>query len=85
MSSTTKGRLAISLLGPVEISIDGNPVTKRTSDKAQALLAYLALHTGPPLRREILAGLLWPEHVDERSSPRLENCFKRWAVQDNNH
>jgi len=77
MSSTTKGCLAISLLGPVEISIDGNPVTKRTSDKAQALLAYLALHTGPPLRREILAGLLWPEHTDASALHNLRQTLVR--------
>jgi DNA-binding SARP family transcriptional activator/predicted ATPase len=51
-------RLALYLLGPPRIELDGTPVhIGRT--KAIALLAYLAV-TGRPHRRDTLATLLWP-------------------------
>jgi hypothetical protein len=43
-------RLAISLLGPFQVTLDGEIVTQFGSDTARALLAYLALRQGtdPP-------------------------------------
>ena len=43
---------------------DGAPITAFESDKVRALLAYLAVESGRPQRREMLAGLLWPERPD---------------------
>jgi DNA-binding SARP family transcriptional activator len=57
-------RLAISLFGPFEVTLDGNPVTRFGADTARALLAYLALHANAPCRRETLAGLLWPDQPE---------------------
>lgn len=59
--------LSIRLFGPFEVELDGQPVTGFISDKARALLAYLAVEADRPHRRETLAGLLWPE-VAERSA-----------------
>ncbi len=57
-------RLAIALLGPPEIKIDGNAV-KTDRRKAIALLAYLAI-SGKSHSRDHLAALLWPDY--ERDS-----------------
>ena len=57
--------LALALLGPFEVVLDGKRVTWFQSDKARALLAYLAVEAAVPHARHALAGLLWPD-VDDR-------------------
>jgi DNA-binding SARP family transcriptional activator len=52
--------LELALMGELQISLDGNPLTYLTSIKAQALLCYLAV-TGRSHSRQALAGLLWGE------------------------
>jgi DNA-binding SARP family transcriptional activator len=54
-------RLSISLLGGISISLDGRPVTGFESNKARALLVYLATETDRTHSREKLAALLWPD------------------------
>ncbi len=56
--------LSLSLLGPFQVTLDGEPVTGFKSNKVRALLAYLAVEADRPHRREVLAGLLWPEWPD---------------------
>jgi DNA-binding SARP family transcriptional activator len=51
--------VAVRLLGPVEVSLAGRPITFDTR-KAVALLAYLAV-VRRPTSRDALAALLWPE------------------------
>ncbi len=53
--------LLIRLLGPFEVTSDGEPATGFRSDKTRALLAYLCVEAQRPHRRERLAGLLWPD------------------------
>jgi DNA-binding SARP family transcriptional activator len=60
-------RLSIRLLGPFQVTLDGEPVTSFESDKVRALLAYLAAEPDRPHRREALAGLLWSDYP-ERSA-----------------
>ena len=57
-------RLVLSFLGGFQVMLDGHPVTEFKSNKARALLAYLAVEAGRPQRRELLAGLLWPDQRD---------------------
>jgi DNA-binding SARP family transcriptional activator len=52
-------RVAVHLLGPVEVTVEGRPLAVDTR-KALALLAYLVV-TRRPVGRETVAGLLWPE------------------------
>ena len=56
--------LSLSLLGTFQVTLDGESVTSFKSDKVRALLAYLAVEADRPHRREMLAGLLWPEWTD---------------------
>jgi DNA-binding SARP family transcriptional activator/predicted ATPase len=56
--------LSLSLLGPFQATLDGQPVTGFKSNKVRALLAYLAVEADRPHRREVLAGLLWPDWPD---------------------
>ena len=64
-------RLAVRLLGPLQVTVDGEPVTGFESDKVRALLAYLAVERGQPHRREKLAGLLWPGMPDSAARTNL--------------
>ncbi len=54
-------QLRITLIGPFQVTRDGQPVTGFKYNKVRALLAYLAAETGRPLLRDVLAGLLWPD------------------------
>ena len=54
-------RLKLHLLGTFQLVLAGDLVTDFRSDKARALLAYLALEGHQPQRRETLASLLWGE------------------------
>lgn len=60
--------LALRLLGPPQVTLDGSAVSFDTR-KAIALLAYLAC-TRRPHTRETLAALLWPEYADARNALR---------------
>ncbi len=51
----------------MQVTLDGNPISAWKSDKAQALLAYLAVEADRPQRRERLAGLLWPDAPERRA------------------
>ena len=53
--------LSLSLLGSFKVTLDGQPITDFKSIKVRALLAYLAVEADRPHRREVLAGLLWPD------------------------
>lgn len=53
--------LSLSLLGPLLITLGGITLTKFATDKARALLIYLAVEAERPHRRAALAGLLWPD------------------------
>ncbi len=77
-------RLSIQLLGPFQVTLGGEAVTGFVSDKARALLAYLAVETGRPHRRETLAGLLWPDTPESaaRTSLRTALANLRQVVGD---
>jgi predicted ATPase/DNA-binding SARP family transcriptional activator len=68
-------RLSIFLLGSFRVVLDGEPVTGFVSDKARALLAFLAVEAERPHRREVLAGLLWPEYPERSARASLRNVL----------
>src|SRR5690242_9392052 len=53
-------RFCLSVLGSFHSTLDQQPLDGYRSDKTRALLAYLALEAARPLRRPIVAALLWP-------------------------
>lgn len=57
--------LAVSLLGPFQVTRDGAPLPGFAYDKVRALFSYLTVEFDRPWRRESLAALLWPDQ-DER-------------------
>ncbi|TFH46617.1 MAG: hypothetical protein E4H01_09670, partial [Lysobacterales bacterium] len=67
--------LSIRVLGPFQVSLDGEPVSGFASDKVRALLAYLTLSPDSPHRREVLAGLLWPEFPERAARSSLRNAL----------
>lgn len=76
--------LAISLLGTFQVNLDGHPQSAFETDKTRALLAYLAVESGRPHRREALAAMLWPDCSDSaaRNSLRQTLFRLRQAIAD---
>jgi DNA-binding SARP family transcriptional activator/predicted ATPase len=70
-------RLTVSLLGSFQVTLDGRPVEGLTSEKIQALLAYLALEADRPHSREELAALLWPEQDEQKALQNLRQALSR--------
>ena len=78
--------LVLSLLGPFQAACDGRPPGTGpqhlhfATDAARALLAYLAADrmaavSYAPHRREMLAGLLWPEEPDRQAMQNLRQTL----------
>ncbi|MEJ2737458.1 MAG: BTAD domain-containing putative transcriptional regulator, partial [Anaerolineae bacterium] len=76
--------LHISLLGALQITLDGRTVEGFDSNKGRALLAYLAVEAHRPHSREFLAGLLWPEQPQEKAFHSLRQSLSalRKAIGD---
>ena len=64
-------RLSVRLLGPFRVAIDGEATADFRADKVRALLAYLAVESDTPHRRERLAGLLWPDWPERSARAHL--------------
>ena len=77
-------RLALALLGPVQIMLAGQPVGGITYNKARALPAYLAVEAGRSHQRDALAALLWPDMPDEAARHNLRQALAnlRTAIGD---
>ena len=77
-------QLTLSLFGPFQATLDGVPVTGFESDKVRALLAYLAVEHSRPQRREMLAGLLWPDMAERDARTNLRHVLAnlRKAIGD---
>ncbi|MCB0184188.1 MAG: hypothetical protein KDE31_07990, partial [Caldilineaceae bacterium] len=67
---------AFRFLGQFQFSVTGTPVTNFHSDKARALLAYLALEPQAH-KRDFLAALLWPDIDDRYARTNLRNTLYR--------
>ena len=67
--------LHIATLGAIEIrSVSGEPIAIATR-KAQALLAYLALHPGRPNARSKLAAMLWQDSDESQARGSLRQAL----------
>jgi len=68
-------RLSIRLLGPFQVTLEGELAVGFRSDKVRALLAYLCVELGRPHRREKLAGLLWPDWPERSARTNLRQAL----------
>ena len=77
-------RLSLSLLGPVQVTLDGHPVTGFEYAKVRALLVYLAVESGSVHSRDVLAALLWPDLPDGAARTNLRQVLTtlRHAIAD---
>lgn len=69
-------RLFLSFLGPFQVMLEDQPATFAT-DRARALLAYLAVEADRPHRRETLAALLWPDRPEATARRSLSQALVR--------
>jgi DNA-binding SARP family transcriptional activator/tetratricopeptide (TPR) repeat protein/class 3 adenylate cyclase len=79
--------LSLSVLGPFQATLDGEPVTSLKANKVRALLVYLAVeaHVHPGAHpRQTLAGLLWPGKPERTALANLRNALAilRTAIGD---
>src|SRR5258708_36044475 len=68
-------RLAVSLVGRPSIMFGGRPVELRTQ-KARAVLGYLALTEAKHESRERLVGLLWSRSDEEKARASLRQVVR---------
>jgi DNA-binding SARP family transcriptional activator len=78
------GELALNLFGAIRVSVGDEEVSRFPSDKVRALLAYLAVESDRPHRREVLAGLLWPDWPERDARRNLSWALSslRTAIHD---
>ena len=76
--------LTLSMLGAFQATLDEQPITRFGSAKTRALLAYLAVESERPHRREMLAALLWPEEPERTARNNLRHALStlRKAIGD---
>ena len=76
--------VAINLLGPFRVEVDGRPVPKESWARRDAagLVKLLALRRGRRLHREQVMDLLWPDVDPAEAAPRLHKAayFARKAM-----
>jgi DNA-binding SARP family transcriptional activator len=68
--------LWLAFLGPFQVTLEDQPAVFAT-DRARALLAYLAVEADRPHRREALAGLLWPDRPESTARQNLSQSLAR--------
>jgi WD40 repeat protein/serine/threonine protein kinase/DNA-binding SARP family transcriptional activator len=70
--------LQVRLLGTYEVFLKDRPIDL-SSRPAQSLLAYLLLNPNQPVRREKLAGLIWPDSTESNARSSLRHAL--WRVR----
>ncbi len=67
--------LSLGLFGGIQITLDGTPITRFRSDKARALLAYLALEQDRAPTRAALCGIFWGEQPEQEARHNLSQTL----------
>lgn len=77
-------QFVINTLGTFQVLRHNRPITRFDSDKARALLVYLAVEKDRPHRRDTLTTLLWPDlaETDARNNLRKTLNRLRQAIGD---
>src|SRR5215207_6476681 len=83
MKGWAMAQLELGLLGPLQVTLDSQPVGGLAYAKVRALLAYLAVEARPH-GRDALSELLWPGQttVTARRSLRVALTALRQALGD---
>ena len=68
-------RLSLQFLGTLQVTLDDVPIKDFESNKARALLVYLAVESDLPHQREKLAGLLWPDMTESDARRNLRHIL----------
>src|SRR5512138_3191627 len=68
--------LLVKLLGQFSVQLNGQPI-EILSRPAQTLFAYLTLHPNTAFRREMLAGLIWPDANEANARSNLRHALWR--------
>lgn len=69
--------LSLRVLGTCVLHLEDQRAVRFPTDKAQALLVYVALQPERPFTRELLAGLLWPDITDASAFTNLRQTLYR--------
>jgi len=67
--------LSLALLGPIQVTLAGQPITPFKYDKVGALLVYLAVEAARAHEREALMGLFWPDLPEEAARNNLRQAL----------
>src|SRR4051812_20503961 len=70
--------LRLWLSGRIAGELDGSPLPMPTSERARALVGWLALHPGPHPRVEV-AAQLWPDSAEPAARASLRTAL--WALR----
>jgi non-specific serine/threonine protein kinase len=70
--------LEVRLLGSFQVKHNNKPITI-SSRPGQSLFAYLILQAGTAHRREKLAGMLWPDSLEETARDNLRHAL--WRIR----
>src|SRR5215471_14023920 len=68
---TASAALTLTLFGPMQVRVEGQPLPSLRSRKALWLLALLTLRHDRPVEREWLAATLWPDVDQSRAFANL--------------
>jgi predicted ATPase/DNA-binding SARP family transcriptional activator len=68
-------RLCLSLLGPMQVTLNDKELTSHLLAKHLALIAYLAVEANRPQHRETLAGKFWPNQPESSALHSLRETF----------
>lgn len=80
-------RLSLGLLGPMQVSVSGQPIVTFPYEKVKALLAYLATESTYPHHRDTLAAMFWAEQGEAKARSNLRKALStlRHLLGDTGH
>lgn len=68
------GNLSVQLLGEIQVSVEGRGRLKWRTSKEKELFAYLAVHYGSRVHRDVLLDELWPDEHYQKAKVYLHTC-----------
>ncbi|WP_217595085.1 response regulator [Cohnella sp. GbtcB17] len=81
--------LQVQLLGEIQVSVEGKGRLKWRTSKEKELFAYLAVHYGNRIHRDVLLDELWPDEHYQKAKVYLHTCvsylrrdFRQLGMED---